>query len=287
MIPPQAIAVFPAGAIPPKLTALPKEAAAMTEPCLLRDDRDGIATLTLNTPRRLNVLSDAMLAALGDAFAALAAERSVRVVILRAAGRAFCAGHDLKEMQAARTAADRGAGYFADLFARCAAVMQAIPALPQPVIAEVQGVAAAAGCQLAASCDLVMASEAARFGVNGVNIGLFCSTPMVALTRAVPRKAAFEMLVTGTFIDAQRASELGLVNRVVPADRLEAETRALAATIAAKLGPAVLIGKRAFHDQIGLPLADAYRLTGEAMVTNMLWRETEAGIAAFLDGKSG
>ena len=160
-----------------------------------------------------------------------------------------------------------------------------IPALPQPVIAQVQGVAAAAGCQLVASCDMVVASDTARFGVNGVNIGLFCSTPMVALTRVVPRKAAFEMLVTGAFIDAVRARELGLVNRVVAADRLEAETRELAEVVAGKLTAAVKIGKRAFYDQIGLPLAEAYRLTSEAMVENMLWQETEAGITAFLDRK--
>ena len=258
----------------------------MTEPLLLRADKGGIATLTLNTPGRLNALSDAMLAALADAFGALATDRTARVVILRANGRAFCAGHDLKEMQAARAGVDRGRAAFANLFARCADVMQMIPALPQPVIAQVQGVAAAAGCQLVASCDMAVASEAARFGVNGVNIGLFCSTPMVALTRAVPRKAAFEMLVTGSFIDAARARELGLVNRVVPAERLEAETRTLAEVVAGKLTAAVKIGKRAFYDQIGLPLADAYRLTGEAMVENMLWQETEAGIAAFL-GKKG
>jgi enoyl-CoA hydratase/carnithine racemase len=257
----------------------------MTEPCLIRSDRDGIATLTLNAPERLNALSNAMLGALAEAFGALAEDRSVRVVILRARGRAFCAGHDLKEMQAAREGADRGRAAFADLFGRCAEVMQMIPALPQPVIAEVQGVAAAAGCQLVASCDMAVASEAARFGVNGVNIGLFCSTPMVALTRAVPRKAAFEMLVTGAFIDAGRARELGLVNRVVPAERLEAETQGLAEVVAGKLTAAVKIGKRAFYDQIGLPLADAYRLTGEAMVENMLWQETEAGIGAFLAKK--
>jgi enoyl-CoA hydratase/carnithine racemase len=257
----------------------------MTEPCLIRSDRDGIATLVLNAPGRLNALSDAMLAALAHAFGALAADRSARVVILRAEGKAFCAGHDLKEMQAARAGADKGHAAFTDLFARCADVMQMIPALPQPVIAQVQGVAAAAGCQLVASCDMVVASDTARFGVNGVNIGLFCSTPMVALTRVVPRKAAFEMLVTGAFIDAVRARELGLVNRVVAADRLEAETRELAEVVAGKLTAAVKIGKRAFYDQIGLPLADAYRLTGEAMVENMLWQETEAGITAFLDRK--
>jgi enoyl-CoA hydratase/carnithine racemase len=255
----------------------------MTEALVLRTDAGGVARLTLNAPDRLNALSDGMLAALRDAFAALIEDRTARVVVLAGAGRAFCAGHDLREMQAGRQAEDRGAAYFADLFARCAQLMQMIPALPQPVIAEVHGIATAAGCQLVASCDMAVAAEGTRFGVNGVNIGLFCSTPMVALTRAVPRKAAFEMLVTGEFIEAERARDLGLVNRVVPPAALRDETARLAATVAAKLTAAVRIGKRAFHDQIGLPLADAYRLTGEVMVANMLWRDTDEGIAAFLE----
>jgi len=161
-----------------------------------------------------------------------------------------------------------------------------IPALPQPVIAEVQGIATAAGCQLVASCDMAVAAEGTRFGVNGVNIGLFCSTPMVALSRNVPRKIAFEMLTTGQFIDASRATEVGLVNRVVAADRLAAETAALAAQVAGKLTAAVRIGKRAFYDQIGLPLDAAYDLTGRAMVENMLWRDTDEGIAAFLEKRA-
>lgn len=253
---------------------------------LLRHDNGPVARLTLNAPDTLNALSDAMLAALSDAFAALAQDRTIRVVILSGAGRAFCAGHHLKEMQAARAAPDKGAAAFAYLFARCAAVMQAIPALPQPVIAQVHGIATAAGCQLAASCDLVTAAEGTRFGVNGVNIGLFCSTPMVALTRAIPRKAAFEMLVTGQFIDATRAESLGLVNRVVAPEALTDETMALAATIAAKLTAAVRIGKRAFHDQIDLGLAEAYAHTGAVMTENMLWRDTEEGIAAFLEKRA-
>jgi enoyl-CoA hydratase/carnithine racemase len=250
---------------------------------LSRADQEGVATLTLNSPGSLNALSDRMLAALAAALDDLAADRSVRVVVLRGAGRAFCAGHDLKEMQAARAGADRGAAYFADLFGRCAAVMQAIPALPQPVIAEVHGIATAAGCQLVASCDMAVAAEGTRFGVNGVNIGLFCSTPMVALSRKVPASVAFEMLVTGGFIDAARAREVGLVNRVVPADRLSEETTLMARTIAAKLTAAVRIGKRAFYDQIGLPLERAYQATGAVMVENMLWRDTDEGIAAFLE----
>ncbi|MCV2864210.1 enoyl-CoA hydratase [Defluviimonas sp. WL0075] len=255
----------------------------MTDTILLRDDRDGIATLTLNTPGSLNALSDAMLAALKGTFAALAEDRSVRVVILKGAGKAFCAGHDLKEMQAGRQAADKGRAYFADLFARCAEVMQMIPALPQPVIAEVHGIATAAGCQLVASCDMAVAAEGTRFGVNGVNIGLFCSTPMVALTRNVPRKVAFEMLTTGQFIDAARAAEVGLVNHVVSHDALAAETRALAETVAGKLTAAVKIGKRAFYDQIEMTRAEAYDHAAAVMVENMLWRDTEEGISAFLE----
>lgn len=255
----------------------------MTDAILLRDDRDGIATLTLNTPGSLNALSDAMLVALKGTFAALAEDRSVRVVILKGAGKAFCAGHDLKEMQAGRQAADKGRAYFADLFARCAEVMQMIPALPQPVIAEVHGIATAAGCQLVASCDMAVAAEGTRFGVNGVNIGLFCSTPMVALTRNVPRKVAFEMLTTGQFIDAARAAEVGLVNHVVSHDALAAETRALAETVAGKLTAAVKIGKRAFYDQIEMTRAEAYDHAAAVMVENMLWRDTEEGISAFIE----
>jgi len=250
---------------------------------ILREDAGGVARLVLNAPGNFNALSDAMLAALKAAFAALADDRSIRVVVLAATGKAFCAGHDLKEMQAGRAAPDKGRAYFADLFARCAEVMQMIPALPQPVIAEVHGIATAAGCQLVASCDMAVAAEGVRFGVNGVNIGLFCATPMVALTRAVPRKAAFEMLATGEFIDAARARELGLVNRVVPPEALTDETARLAAVVAAKLGAAVKIGKHAFYQQIELGLAAAYDHAGAAMVENMLWRDTEEGISAFLE----
>lgn len=255
----------------------------MPEPILLRADEGAVATLTLNRPEALNALSDALLAELKAALGALAEDRSIRVVILRGAGKAFCAGHDLREMQAGRQAEDGGRGYFADLFSRCAEVMLAIPRLPQPVIAEVHGIATAAGCQLVASCDMAVAAEGTRFGVNGVNIGLFCSTPMVALSRNIPRKAAFEMLTTGAFVDAARARELGLVNRVVAADRLAAETRTLAETVAAKLGAAVRIGKRAFYEQAELPVAAAYDHTAAVMVENMLWRDTAEGIQAFLE----
>ncbi|MGD9919424.1 MAG: enoyl-CoA hydratase [Paenirhodobacter sp.] len=245
--------------------------------------RNVIAHLTMNAPGSLNALSDAMLARLKARLTEIAADPTIRVVVLKGAGKAFCAGHDLKEMQAGRQAPDKGRAYFADLFFRCAEVMQMIPALPQPVIAEVHGIATAAGCQLVASCDLAVAAEGTRFGVNGVNIGLFCSTPMVALSRNVPRKVAFEMLTTGEFIDAARAREVGLVNRVVPHDALGAETDRLAETLAAKLGAAVKIGKRAFYDQLPLDLAAAYDHTAAVMVENMLWRDTEEGISAFIE----
>ena len=250
---------------------------------LLREDAGGIATLTMNSPERLNALSDAMLAALKAEFTRLEGDRDTRVVILKGNGKAFCAGHDLKEMQAGRQADDKGRAYFADLFARCAEVMQLIPALPQPVIAEVHGIATAAGCQLVASCDMAVAAEGTRFGVNGVNIGLFCSTPMVALSRNVPRKVAFEMLTTGQFIDTTRALEVGLINRAVATQALAAETRNLAETVAAKLSAAVKIGKRAFYDQIEMTRAEAYDHAAQVMVENMLWRDTEEGINAFIE----
>ena len=254
----------------------------MAEELVLFDVAERVATLTLNRPKALNPLSDAMLAGLKAALERAGDDPAVKVVVIRGAGRAFCAGHDLKEMQAARQAEDGGAAAFADLFERCAEVMQLIPALPKPVIAQVHGIATAAGCQLVASCDMAVAAEDARFGVNGVNIGLFCSTPMVALTRNLPRKQAFEALVTGEFLSASRARELGLVNRVVPPETLEAETMALAGTVAAKLGAAVRTGKRAFYEQASLPLAEAYAFTGAAMVRNMLEPATNEGIDAFL-----
>jgi len=250
---------------------------------LERADRGTVAHLTLNSPENLNALSDAMIAELRSAFDALSADIDIRVIVLKGAGKAFCAGHDLKEMTAGRAAKDGGAEYFADLFTRCAAVMQAIPRLPQTVIAEVHGVATAAGCQLVASCDLALAAENARFGVNGVNIGLFCSTPMVALSRNVPRKQAFEMLSTGQFINAHRASEIGLINRAVPPESLAGETDALANLIAEKSFSALKIGKRAFHEQIEISLEAAYEHTGNAMVRNMLDRDAMEGISAFLE----
>ncbi|WP_333714619.1 enoyl-CoA hydratase [Yoonia sp.] len=250
---------------------------------LRRDDADHIATLTMDAPERLNALSDGMLAALQENLNAIGTDSSVRAVILRGTGKAFCAGHDLKEMQAGRQSQDAGAAYFADLFARCARMMQTIQSIPQPVIAQVHGIATAAGCQLVATCDLAIAEEHTRFGVNGVNIGLFCSTPMVALTRNVHRKTAFEMLTTGKFLTAAEAQQAGLINRAVPADQLDSETRALAATIAAKLPAAVKIGKSAFYDQAAMTTSEAYAYTAEVMVQNMLRDDTNEGISAFLE----
>ena len=250
---------------------------------LLRSDENGVATLTMNAPERLNALSDAMLATLHSAFDEIAEDRGIRAVILAGTGKAFCAGHDLKEMQAGRQADDKGAAYFADLFSRCSALMQRIQSIPQPVIAQVHGIATAAGCQLVATCDLAIAAEGTRFGVNGVNIGLFCSTPMVALTRNVPRKNAFEMLTTGRFIEAAEATRIGLINRAVPPDQLASETRALADTIAAKLASAVRIGKRAFYEQAPMTTAEAYAYAGAVMTENMLNRDTDEGITAFLE----
>ena len=251
-----------------------------------RHDTGAVARLVLNTPEKLNALSDAMLADLHDSFERIAADDSIRAVILAGNGKAFCAGHDLKEMQAGRSAEDKGAAYFADLFGRCGALMARIQSLPQPVIAEVHGIATAAGCQLVATCDMAVAAKGTRFGVNGVNIGLFCSTPMVALTRNVPRKQAFEMLSTGAFILTDRAIEIGLINRAVPADDLAAETMELAQTVASKLKAAVKIGKEAFYAQAALPTKEAYAYTGAVMVENMLDADTDEGIQAFLEKRA-
>ena len=199
------------------------------------------------------------------------------------AGKAFCAGHDLKEMTAGRQAEDGGKAYFIELFQKCARMMTSIQKLPQPVIAQVHGIATAAGCQLVASCDMAVAADNTRFGVNGVNIGLFCSTPMVALSRNIPRKQAFEMLTTGQFINAERARELGLVNRIASEDGLQAATVELAETVASKLAVAVKIGKEAFYNQLQMPISDAYDYTGSVMAENMLFHDTEEGISAFIE----
>ncbi len=248
-----------------------------------RDDAASVATLTMNAPDRLNALSDGMLDALQTALDQIADDPGVRTIILAGRGKAFCAGHDLKEMQVGRNAKDGGATYFKGLFDRCGTLMRRIQSLPQPVIAQVHGIATAAGCQLVASCDMAVAADDTRFGVNGVNIGLFCSTPMVALTRNIQRKAAFEMLTTGRFINAREAQDLGLINRAVHADALVKETREMAETIAKKLPSAIKIGKAAFYQQAQMTMAEAYRYTGEVMLQNMLDADTDEGISAFLE----
>ncbi len=250
---------------------------------LERCDTNGVAHLMMNAPDRLNALSDKMLAALQSTLDEIAQDRSIRVVVLSGAGKAFCAGHDLKQMQNGRQAEDGGKAYFKDLFDRCAKVMQTVQRLPQPVIAQAHGIATAAGCQLVATCDMAVAAEGTRFGVNGVNIGLFCSTPMVALTRNIPRKQAFEMLTTGAFIDTDRAMSLGLINHAVPHDNLAEATQKLAETVAEKLGAAIKIGKEAFYAQSMMSTQDAYAYTGAVMAENMLWRDTNEGISAFLE----
>ncbi|MFV1876557.1 enoyl-CoA hydratase [Nioella sp.] len=259
---------------------------ATSQDILIREDLGPITRLTLNMPGALNALSDAMLARLKEEFTDLMGSETQRVVILRGVGKAFCAGHDLKEMRAKRQAPDKGAAAFGDLFNRCGEIMQMIPRLPQPVIAQVHGIATAAGCQLVASCDMAVAADDTRFGVNGVNIGLFCSTPMVALSRNIPRKQAMEMLTTGRFISADRAEALGLINRSVHADRLEDEVMEMAQTVADKLGSAVRIGKRAFYDQIQMNLNQAYDYTGAVMVENMLDDDTAEGIDAFIEKRA-
>jgi enoyl-CoA hydratase/carnithine racemase len=248
------------------------------EPVLLRRDENGIAWLTLNRPAQRNALSVALMSALQDQIDAIAKDGKVKVVVIAGARPGFCAGHDLKEMRA-----NPGRQHYEALFAQCSRLMTSLVRLPKPVIARVQGIAAAAGCQLVASCDLAVAAEDARFAVNGINVGLFCSTPMVALSRAVGRKPAMEMLLTGDLVGAEQARSIGLVNRVVPADKLDEETHALARQIASKLGVAVAIGKEAFYRQAELGLDAAYAYTGEAMTRNMLARDTEEGIDAFLE----
>jgi enoyl-CoA hydratase/carnithine racemase len=257
----------------------------MTEPLIHRRDADAIATLTLAQPHNLNALSTQMLQALDAHLAALAADPSVRVVILAAEGKAFCAGHDLGEMQATRNAPDGGRAGLQALFDLCSHVMQALAALPQPVIARVQGVATAAGCQLATSCDLIVASETARFGVNGINLGLFCHTPAVALARRLAPAAAFELLTTGDFLPAPRAHALGMVTRLSAPDALAEETLTLAARIAAKDPAAIRLGKQAFRAQITQALPEAYQTATAAMIENALLPDTATGIQAFLDRK--
>lgn len=242
-----------------------------------RDDR-GVVTLTLNRPQAFNALSEAMLTALGEAVDALAEDNSVRAVVLGASGKAFCAGHDLKEMRAEPSLA-----YYERLFEQCTKVMLSVQRLPVPVIARVHGLATAAGCQLVAMCDLAVAGDNARFAVSGVNVGLYCATPAVALSRNVPRKAAFEMLVTGEFISAERARALGLVNRVAPDEGLDGEIEALVSSIVAKPRAAVAMGKALFYRQIDVDIESAYADAGTTMACNMMDPAALEGVQAFID----
>jgi len=268
-----------------------KAAAAVLAPSaseliLLREDIAGIALLTLNRPAARNSLSEAMLVALGDALTGIANDHNVRAVIIAANGPAFSAGHDLKELNARRADEDRGRAYFKHIMGLCSTVMQQIVMLPQPVIAAVQGTATAAGCQLVASCDLAVASHAAKFATPGVNIGLFCSTPMVALSRNVSRKQAMEMLMTGEPIAAEDAAGIGLVNHVVAPGGEREAALALGNKITAKSALTLKIGKEAFYRQIEMPLADAYQYASEVMVENMMARDAEEGISAFIDKRT-
>ena len=250
-------------------------------------DSDGILRLTLNDPATRNSLSEAMLAALSDRLAAARDNPQVRVIVLAANGSVFCAGHNLKEMTAARTdpanAADRGRAYFSRVLKSCSAVMQLIPAHPKPVIAEVAGTATAAGCQLVASCDLAIAADTAQFATPGVNIGLFCSTPMVALSRNVAAKYAMEMLLTGDMCPAPKAVEIGLLNRCVAPAALTDEVMSLARKIAGKSSATVAFGKPTFYHQAEMTLAEAYDFAAEIMVNNMLANDAEEGINAFIE----
>jgi enoyl-CoA hydratase/carnithine racemase len=253
---------------------------------VLHEQNGGITLLTLNRPDARNSLSEAMLAALGDAFIAIAKDTSVRAVVIAANGPAFCAGHDLKELTSHRSDADRGRAHFAGVMESCSALMQSIVRLPQPVIAAVQGVATAAGCQLVASCDLAVASSRAGFCTPGVDIGLFCSTPGVALARNVPRKHAMNMLLTGETVSAEHAARIGLVNRVVSPGTERDEAIALARRIATKSAMTVRLGKEAFYHQVEMGLADAYRFAAQVMVENMLRRDAAEGIGAFLEKRA-
>jgi enoyl-CoA hydratase/carnithine racemase len=260
----------------------------MTSPEILLSalDEKGVLRLTLNDARRRNALSEEMLQRLGQAVAEAGQNPAVRVVVLDAIGPAFCAGHDLKQLTAGRAAADGGRAYFAKIMGLCAQVMQAIVACPKPIIAEVAGVATAAGCQLVASCDLALAAEGAQFSTPGVNIGLFCSTPMVALSRNVAAKHAMEMLLMGEMVSAARAAEMGLVNRVVPAQALRAQTQSFAEKIASKSSLTLATGKGAFYAQAEMPLAQAYGYAAQVMVDNMLARDAEEGIGAFFEKRA-
>ncbi len=248
------------------------------EPIVLRTDQEGVSTLTLNRPRQFNALSEEMLSALQQQLDGLAGDPSVRVIVIAANGKAFCAGHDLKQMRA-----NPEQDYYRELFARCGRLMAGIQRQPQPVIARVQGLATAAGCQLVAACDLAVAADTARFAVSGINVGLFCSTPSVALARNLGRKKALEMLLTGEFISAAEARDEGLINSAVPLERLDEEVRRLTDLICAKSGEAIRTGKRMFYRQLEMGVEEAYAYAGEVMACNMMHEDAGEGIDAFIE----
>lgn len=259
------------------MSAILSEATAVTGPLLLSDTQDGICTLTLNRPKQYNALSCALLTELQTALERIEKDAAVRVVVIAGSGPAFCAGHDLKEMRG-----NPDKSFYDRLFAQCSRFMLTMSRLPQPVIARVHGIATAAGCQLVAACDLAVAADSARFATSGINVGLFCSTPAVALSRNVSRKRAMEMLLTGEFIDAPTARDYGLVNRVVPLDRLDAEVKHLAAAIIAKTPVAVAAGKHMFYPQLEVGMEEAYRQAAEVMACNMMAADAGEGIDAFI-----
>ena len=258
--------------------AAPAGAADQADALVLSHHDGGVLTLTLNRPAQFNALSSAMMSALQLELDRAAADPAVRVVVIAAAGKAFCAGHDLREMRA-----EPSLDYYQKLFAQCSKMMMAIQRMPQPVIARVHGIATAAGCQLVGMCDLAVATEAARFAVSGVNLGLFCSTPSVALSRNLGRKQAFEMLVTGEFIDAWAAKEKGLVNAVVPPDRLDTEIARIAGLVCAKPAAAIAAGKGLFYRQLEMGIDAAYQLAGQTMACNMMDESALEGVQAFLE----
>ncbi len=258
------------------MSAVPQPAA---DQALVEVQRSGgVVTLTMNRPSQYNALSEAMIAALDGALGAVAADATARVVIIAGAGKAFCAGHDLREMRASPSLE-----YYQKLFGQCAKLMLTIQRMPQPVIARVHGVATAAGCQLVASCDLAVAAQEAKFAVSGVNLGLFCSTPSVALSRNLSRKAAFEMLVTGEFVDAATAVARGLINHAVPAEQLDAEVDRIARLIEAKPAVAIAAGKGLFYRQLEMGVDAAYQLAGQTMACNMMAEPTLEGVQAFIE----
>lgn len=258
-----------------------KQETSSTSNLLLRSDEGGVATLTLNRPEARNALSRPLMAALRHELDRIDADQSVHVVVIAGAGAGFCAGHDLKEIRATPTQI-----FYEALFADCSALMLRVQTIRQPVIARVHGIATAAGCQLVATCDLAVADSGARFSTPGVNIGLFCSTPMVAVSRAVPRKTAMRMLLTGEMLDAADALSAGLVSHVAAPGALEAETAALAAGIAAKSPLTLAIGKEAFYRQADMTTADAYAYASEAMTRNMMARDAEEGVDAFIEKRA-